>query len=154
MKTLSRRDLLRTAGSSAAAVALSSLLSPEGHLAQAQEKARPLNLKITGLKTFLVAPRSIFVKVYTNQSLVGLGVAIQTSKEQTVAAAIMDAERALIGKDPTQIEAIWTDLYESPRWRGGPLVAAISALDIAFWDILGQALGQPIYKLLGGPVHD
>lgn len=154
MKTLSRRDLLRTAGSSAAAVALSGLLSPEGHLARAQEQARPLNLKITGLKTFLVAPRSIFVKVYTNQSLVGLGVSIQTSKEQTVAAAIMDAERALIGKDPTQIEAIWTDLYESPRWRGGPLVAAISALDIAFWDILGQALGQPIYKLLGGPVHD
>jgi galactonate dehydratase len=137
-----------------AAAALASLASPEGLIAQAVEAAKPLKLKITALKTFLVAPRSIFVKVHTDQGLTGLGVAIQTSKEATVAAAILDAERVLIGKDPTNIEGLWDDLYQSPRWRGGPLTAAISALDIASWDILGQALGQPIYKLLGGPVHD
>lgn len=154
MTKLNRRELLCGAGSTIAAAALANLISPEGLLAQAHDQARPLNLKITGLKTFLVAPRSIFVKVYTNQALTGLGVAIQTSKERTVEAAILDAERALIGEDPTRIEALWEDLYQSPRWRGGPLTAAISALDIAFWDILGQALGQPIYKLLGGPVRD
>jgi galactonate dehydratase len=154
MTMLSRRDAL--AGLSfALAGATVSGLSPAGiAMAETREKARALGLRITGLKTFLVAPRSIFVKVYTNQGLVGLGAAIQTSKEVATAAAIMENERVLIGRDPTQIEAIWQELYQAPRWRGGPLTAAISALDIAFWDILGQALGQPIYKLLGGPIHD
>ena len=151
---MKRRELFKTLMGSAAGAALAGFSGPEGLMAQNAEKAKPLNLKITGIKTFLVAQRSIFVKVYTNQGLVGLGLAIQTSKENTTAAAIMDCERILIGKDPTNIEAIWDDLYQAPRWRGGPLVAAISAIDIAFWDILGQSLGQPIYKLLGGPVRD
>lgn len=123
-------------------------------LAETRARAGALGLKITGLKTFLVAPRSIFVKVYTNQGLTGLGVAIQTSKEMATAAAIMECERVLVGRDPTQIESLWNELYQTPRWRGGPLTAAISALDIAFWDILGQAVGAPIYKLLGGAVTD
>ena len=72
----------------------------------------------------------------------------------STAAAINEFTPVLTGRDPTQIEAIWEDLYEGPRWRGGPLTAALSAVDIALWDILGQALGQPIYKLLGGPIHD
>jgi galactonate dehydratase len=154
MLRLTRRDLMKTFLTTATGAALVKSTSPEGVLAEARERAKPLNLKITGLKTFLVAPRSIFVKVYTNQGLVGLGVAIQTSKELTTAAAIMENERLLVGKDPTDIEGIWEELYQAPRWRGGPLTAAISAIDIAQWDILGQALGQPVYKLLGGPVHD
>jgi galactonate dehydratase len=158
MKRMTRRELMTSlvsgAAMTAAGASLYKILSPEGLLAQAREKAKPLNLKITGLKTFLVAQRSIFVKMYTNQGLIGLGVAIQTSKETATAAAIMENERVLVGKDPTNIEGIWEDLYQSPRWRGGPLVAAISAIEIAQWDILGQALGQPIYKLLGGPVRD
>lgn len=152
--TKSRRDFMTAFAATAAGASFLSLIGPQGALAQARERARPLNLKITGLKTFLVEPRSIFVKVYTNQGIVGLGVAIQTSRERTVAAALMDCESSLIGKDPTNIEGIWEDLYEGPRWRGGPMMAAISAIDIALWDILGQALGQPIYKLLGGAVHD
>lgn len=151
---ISRRGLAAGAMGALAGGALWDLLSAEGALAQAKDKAKSLNLKITGMKTFLVAPRSIFVKLYTNQGLTGLGVAIQTSKEVATAAAIMENERILIGKDPTALEAIWDDLYQSPRWRGGPLTAAISAIDIAQWDILGQALGAPIYKLLGGPVRD
>jgi galactonate dehydratase len=149
------KGLLATAAGASAA----KLFSPEGLLAQAREKARPLNLKISGLKTFLVAPTvspgaGIFVKVQTNQGLVGLGLATQTSKEVSTAAAIDEFAPSLVGRDPTQIEAIWEDLYQAPRWRGGPLVAALSAVDIALWDLLGQALGQPIYKLLGGPIHE
>ncbi|WP_374282578.1 enolase C-terminal domain-like protein [Novosphingobium sp.] len=125
-----------------------------GLSAETREKARALGLRITALKTFLVAPRSIFVKVYTNQGITGLGVALQTSKEVATAAAIMENERVLIGRDPTRIEALWQELYQAPRWRGGPLTAAISAIDIALWDILGQALGQPIHQLLGGAVRD
>jgi galactonate dehydratase len=156
---MSRREIMSRFLATAAGAPLMNLLSSEGLLAQTREKATPLNLKITGLKTFLVAPTvspgaGIFVKIYTNQGLVGLGLATQTSREVSTAAAIDELAPALTGRDPTQIEAIWEDLYEGPRWRGGPLTAAISAVDIALWDILGQALGQPIYKLLGGPIHD
>jgi galactonate dehydratase len=156
---VSRRQVMAWLMGSAAGASLFKLLSPEGLLAQAREAAKPFNLKITGLKTFLVAPTvspgaGIFVKVYTNQGLIGLGLATQTSKEVSTAAAIDEFTPLLVGRDPTHIEAIWEDLYEGPRWRGGPLTAALSAVDIALWDILGQALGQPIYKLLGGPIHD
>ena len=63
----------------------------------------------------------------------------------------MEHERFLIGKDPTDIELLWQAMFRYPRWRGGPILnSAISAVEIALWDILGQALGVPIYKLLGG----
>ena len=94
------------------------------------------------------------MKVYTNQGLVGLGQSHFSGKEETVAAAILQLGEQFVGRDPTTIEANWEDFYSGVRWRGGPLTAAISAIDTASWDILGQALGQPIYKLLGGPIHD
>ncbi len=157
---MTRRELLNgflagAGGGAAAVAAISRFVSPEGVFAQATQKAKPLNLKITGFKTFIVAPRDVYVKVYTNQGLVGLGQALATSKESTLAAAIMENERLLVGWDPTQIEKIWQAMYLIPRWRGGPILnAAISAIDIALWDILGQALGQPIYMLLGGKARD
>ena len=117
-------------------------------------RAKPLNLKITGLKTFVVNVGSVnwvFAKVYTNQGLIGLGEGSVTSKEATVAQAIMEHERFLMGKDPSDIELLWQGMFRYPRWRGGPVLnSAISAVEIAMWDILGQALDQPIYKLLGG----
>ena len=70
-------------------------------------QARPLNLKIQNFKTFVVNAGSVnwvFCKVYTNQGLVGLGEGSVTSKEATVAQAIMDNERLLAGKNPADIE--------------------------------------------------
>lgn len=117
-------------------------------------QTKRLNLKITGLRTFVVNVGSVnwvFAKVHTNQGLIGLGEGSVTSKEATVAQAIMEHERFLIGKDPTDIEMLWQGMFRYPRWRGGPILnSGISAVEIALWDILGQALGQPIYKLLGG----
>lgn len=145
---ISRRELVQ----SALGLALpASVLSP---LRAATEKAKPLNLKITGLKTFVVNVGSVnwaFCKVYTNQGLTGLGEGSITSKEATLANAIMEHERYLVGKDPTDIELHYQAMFRWPRWRGGPILnSAISAIEIALWDILGQALGQPIYKLMGG----
>jgi galactonate dehydratase len=121
-------------------------------------KAKPLNLKIESCKTFVVNAGSVnwvFCKVYTNQALVGLGEGSVTSKEATVAQAIMDNERLLVDKDPADIEYLWQSMFRDPRWRGGPiLTSAISAIEIALWDILGQALGVPIYKLLGGAARE
>jgi len=117
-------------------------------------EAKSLNLKINGLKTFVVNIGDVnwvFVKVHTNQGLTGLGEGSVTSKEATVAQAIMEHERFLMGKDPTDIELLWQGMFRYPRWRGGPILnSAISAVEIALWDILGKALGMPIYKLLGG----
>jgi galactonate dehydratase len=126
-------------------------------------------MKITHLKTFIVdssaepksftgfrsAPQWVFVRVYTDEGLIGLGEGSVTSKATTIAAAIMELERMLIGCDPTQIERLWQRMYRVPRWRGGPVLnSAISAIEIALWDILGQSLGAPIYKLLGGACRD
>lgn len=117
-------------------------------------RAKPLNLKITGLKTTVVHSGSVnwvYVHVSTNQGLTGLGEGSVTSKEATVAQAIMEHERFLIGRDPSDIELLWQAMFRYPRWRGGPILnSAISAIEIALWDILGQALGVPVYKLLGG----
>ncbi|HKA00166.1 MAG TPA: enolase C-terminal domain-like protein, partial [Candidatus Solibacter sp.] len=145
---LNRRSFLQAAIGAAAAPAW---CAP-------QDRARPLNLKITGLKTFVVNAGSlnwVFCKIFTNDGLVGLGEGSVTSKEATVAAAIMEHERFLIGKDPSDIEFLWQSMFRVPRWRGGPILnSAISAVEIALWDILGQALGVPIYKLLGGAARN
>ncbi len=127
------------------------------HFSLAQEtsaKARAFNLKITGLKTIIVNVGSVnwvFCKVLTNEGITGLGEGSITSKEATLAQAIMEHERFLVGKDPTDIELLWQGMFRYPRWRGGPILnSAISAVEIALWDILGKALNAPIYKLLGG----
>jgi galactonate dehydratase len=121
-------------------------------------QAKPLNLKITALKTFVVNTGSlnwVFCKVYTNAGIVGLGEGSVTSKEATIVQAIMEHERYLVGKDPTDIELLWQGMFRNPRWRGGPILnSAISAVEIALWDITGQALGVPIYKLLGGAARN
>ena len=148
---LKRREFITSALAGGAAA----LLGPiRANCQQSTAAAKPLNLKITSLKTFVVNVGSlnwVFCKVYTNQGLIGLGEGSVTSKEATVAQAIMEQERFLIGKDPTDIEYLWQAMFRYPRWRGGPILnSAISAVEIALWDILGQALGVPIYRLLGG----
>jgi len=148
---MNRRGFMST--SLGAAAASTSVPFPAA-AQEASATAKTLNLKITGLKTFVVHAGGLdwtFCKIYTNQGLVGLGEGSVTSKEATVAQAIMEHERFLVGKDPTDIELLWQGMFRHPRWRGGPILnSAISAVEIALWDILGQALGVPIYKLLGG----
>ncbi len=144
---MNRRHFLQT-GLSLAAARVSALAQDAAH------PAKSLNLKIAGLKTFVVNAGSVnwvYCKVHTNQGLTGLGEGSVTSKEATLAQAIQEHERFLIGKDPTDIELLWQGMFRYPRWRGGPILnSAISAVEIALWDILGKALGVPIYKLLGG----
>ena len=142
-----------------ALAAFASLSTPSQLLAEVREKARPLNLKVTDLKTFLVHAGGdenyVFVKIYTNKGIVGLGEGTFPSKGLTMSHAIMEHKRYLVGKDPTEIERHWQAMYRGPRYRGGPIiVSAISAVEIALWDILGQALEQPIWQLLGGKARD
>ncbi len=157
---MTRREF-STLASRAAAAGMVALTAPGSLPARAREKAKPLHLKIADLKTFVVnqggenAPNYVFVKIFTDQGITGLGEGSVTSKALTMAAAIEEHKRYLVGRDPTDIEMHWQAMYRWARWRGGPILnSAISAVEIALWDILGQALGQPIWKMLGGKARD
>jgi len=97
----------------------------------------------------------VFVCVSTDNGLQGVGEATLEGRELAVLGAIDDLSRYLLGRDPFDIERHWHQMYHDGFWSHGPvLLTAISALEVAMWDIIGQALGQPIYNLLGGRVRD
>jgi galactonate dehydratase len=97
----------------------------------------------------------VFVKVQTDEGLHGIGEATLECREQTVAEAIRELGRLFVGRDPHHIEALWHEAYRSTYFRGGPVyMSALSAVEMALWDIKGKALGVPVYQLLGGKVRD
>jgi len=116
-------------------------------------------LKVTGMKVFGVSltPTSdrpyVFVKLETNQGIVGWGEGTLEGKAGATMACIQDFRDFVIGADPMQVEHIWQSMYVHTFYRAGPVIgSAISAIDQALWDIRGKALGVPVYKLLGGPL--
>ncbi|WP_068311185.1 galactonate dehydratase [Polycladidibacter hongkongensis] len=111
-------------------------------------------MKITKLKTYLVPPRWLFLKIETDEGVYGWGEPVLEGHARTLAAKIAELEPLLVGQDPMCIEDIWQSLYRRGCYRGGPvLMSAISGIDMALWDIKGKAYGQPIFQLLGGPVR-
>ncbi len=112
-------------------------------------------MKITKLETMFVKPRWVFLKMHTDEGLVGWGEPIVEGWSRTTAQAVEDMGRYLIGKDPRRIEHHWQVLYRHAFYRGGPILcSALSGLEQAMWDIKGKALGVPVYELLGGKVRD
>ena len=112
-------------------------------------------MKITALKTFLVAPRWLFLKVETDEGVSGWGEPVLEGHAETLATKIAELADFLIGLDPSRIEDIWQMLYRNGCYRGGPvLMSALSGIDMALWDIKGRALGVPVYSLMGGPVRN
>ncbi len=112
-------------------------------------------MKITGAELFLVEPRWLFLKLSTDEEIVGWGEPIVEGRAATVASAVRELESYLIGRDPDQIEDIWQVLFRGGFYRGGPvLMSAIAGIDQALWDIKGKRYGLPIYQLLGGRVRD
>src|SRR5436853_4205430 len=101
----------------------------------------------------------VFVQVETDEGLTGWG-EITTYPgpvaNRTIVAALCEVDKFLRGDDPTQIEAIWHKLLRAFTYVGtrGATTAMVSGIDIALWDIKGQALGVPIYQLLGGAVRE
>ena len=115
-------------------------------------------MKITNVESYPVwggERNFLFVVVDTDEGISGVGEAGITGRELAVAGAVEHFKPLLIGEDPARTEHAWQTLF-----RGGffparhALSAAISATDIALWDIKGKALGVPIYELLGGRVRD
>ena len=110
-------------------------------------------MKITDVK-LRFAKHYLFVQVYTDAGIVGLGEAGNWGYLQATAAAIEKFATYLIGKDPFRIEDYNQNFLRSVYFRGSVIMSAISAIDIALWDIKGKALGVPVYELLGGKTRE
>ena len=115
-------------------------------------------MKVTDIKTFAVdcfRTNWVFVKVYTDEGICGVGEATLEYKEKALFGAVEHIKEYLVGKNPLEIEKHWHAIYRDAYWRGGAvLMSALSAVEMALWDILGKNLGVPVYQLLGGKVHE
>src|SRR5438067_1103559 len=116
-------------------------------------------MKITDLKTHILSDgwrNLIFVELETDAGITGLGEATLANRTEAVVAYLQEAKvRHVIGSDPFDTESLWQRMYLGDFIRGGMVACAgLSAVDIACHDIMGKALGAPVYKLLGGAVRD
>lgn len=115
-------------------------------------------MKVTDVKTFVVdcfRTNFVFVKVYTDSGIDGVGEATLEYKEKALLGAVEHIREYLIGENPLDVEKHWHNIYRDAYWRGGPvLMSALSAVDMALWDILGKHLNVPVYQLLGGRCND
>ena len=115
-------------------------------------------MKIVGQRVFVAnASRTnfVFVKLYTDAGIDGVGEATLEWRTKTVVAALEDAERFVVGKDPFAIEHLTATLHRDSYWRTGAVFrTALGAIEAALLDIKGKALGVPVFELLGGKHRD
>jgi galactonate dehydratase len=112
-------------------------------------------VKITGIQTYPVRPRWLFLRITTDEGITGWGEPGAEARPAAVAAAIEEMARYLIGQDPRLIEQHWQVLTKAGFYRGGAIISsAVAGIDQALWDIAGKYHGVPIYELLGGPVRE
>jgi galactonate dehydratase len=98
---------------------------------------------------------SMAIVVETDDGLIGLGEAGSNAHQPAITGIIGNFKTWLIGQDATRIEHIWQYLFRGAFFPGGNLLsAAVSAIDMALWDINAQALGVPLYRLLGGRTRE
>lgn len=110
---------------------------------------------ITRVETFMVSPRWLFVRVETDDGVVGWGEATCEGRSETVRTAVDQLSELLVGADALRTEDHWQVMTKGSFYRGGPILAsAVSGLDQALWDIKGKHFGAPVHQLLGGPVRD
>lgn len=159
---LSRREFIGKALATSVSTAVS------GSALSASGDSSLRKLTVTGFETYVVnnvAPyygmtQWLFLRLLTNDGLIGLG--------ERPAAAMLNlraqielihglCERFVVGRSPFDIERIWQTAYTSAhdyRHPGLFVTPALSAIEIACWDLMGKATGQPIYNLLGGMYHE
>jgi galactonate dehydratase len=155
MQQLNRRALLK--GGMLSLAGMAGLPSLRAAVEQAAGEYRRPKLKITEIRTAEVRVHGyqVHVRVYTDQGIIGQG-------ESTDAATgnvpiIQSFAPLLVGQDPLNVEAAFERIRTSGVFAGaqaGQYVTALTAVEIALWDIAGKALGLPVYQLLGGKVRD
>ena len=110
-------------------------------------------MKIVDIEVIPVS-RYLFVKVHTDEGISGLGESGAWGYLEASGSAVETFKRYLIGQNPLRIEHHWQYLYRSTHFRGAAIMGALSAIDIALWDIAGKFFGVPCYQLLGGKCRD
>jgi galactonate dehydratase len=116
-------------------------------------------MRITGLETFLAnagVRNYLFIRLQTDSGLTGIGEATLEWQEKTVETLIHEffAERYVVGANPCDIEDLVSRMVRDQYQGGATVMTAISAIEIALWDILGKDCGKPVYQLLGGRCHE
>src|SRR5262249_2251657 len=115
-------------------------------------------LQISGVSTRIVDAGDrdwVFVRVETDEpGLFGWGEASLGWHTRAVVGAVGDLEPMLMGRDPRAVERLWQVMVRGPYFPGGAVtMSAISRIGQALWDIKANALGAPLFELLGGPVR-
>ncbi len=121
-------------------------------------KCRITNVKVFGVtlpvREQLDRPY-VFVKIETDQGVVGWGEGTLEGKAAAVMSCVLDFKEFLVGADPMLVEHHWQSMYVHSFYRAGPVMgSAIAGIDQALWDIRGKLLGKPVYQLLGGPYDE
>jgi galactonate dehydratase len=114
-------------------------------------------MKITKAESFLANAglrNYLFVRITADNGLYGIGEASLEWQEKAVESLLNEwVFGKILGKDPTEIEKITSDLIRDQYQGGATILTAISSVEIALWDLLGKSCGQPVFKLLGGAYH-
>ena len=112
-------------------------------------------MKVKNYTVYQVPPRWLFLKIETDDGLIGWGEPVIEGRASTVKAAVHELMEYIIGKDPMDIEDHWNVMYRAGFYRGGPiLMSAIAGIDQALWDIKGKFFNAPVYQLIGGKARD
>lgn len=112
-------------------------------------------MRIDHIETFMVPPRWLFVRIETDDGVVGWGEPVVEGRAETVRTAVEQLSELLMGQDATRIEDLWQLMTKGAFYRGGPILSsAVAGLDQALWDIAGKSLDVPVHTLLGGHVRD
>jgi len=111
-------------------------------------------MKITNVESLLVRSHCHLVRVSTDEGISGIGEAGFWGYPEATEGALQRIKQYLIGKDPLRIDYHWQYVYRNNHHRGGALNAALSAVDIALWDIAGKHFGAPAWQLLGGKCRE
>ena len=115
-------------------------------------------MKITSVTSVLLTPFPwVLIKVKTDEGITGIGEAYHGAGVHHIAVDERLTQRALIGQDPRNVDKLFRDMMSSMSASGfyqGAVMSAISGIEMALWDITGQALGVPIWQLLGGKFRD
>jgi len=110
-------------------------------------------MKITDVRVLHI-DRYLFVQVHTDGGIVGLGESGTWGYLEASGQVVETFKRYLIGQDPLRIEHHWQYMYRCTHFRGAAIMGALSAIDIALWDIAGKHFGVPVYQLLGGKCRE
>ncbi|MEM2921876.1 MAG: galactonate dehydratase [Candidatus Bathyarchaeia archaeon] len=111
-------------------------------------------MKITDVESFLVRSHCHLVRVSTDEGITGIGEAGFWGYPEATEGALKRIRQYLVGKDPLRIDYHWQYVYRNNHHRGGALNAALSAVDIALWDIAGKYFDAPAWQLLGGKCRE